>query len=122
MLRDALEKIAGVRIGLLLSDSSCRPSRQGVTAFALTVCGFDPVRSDIGKKDLHGNALRITQEAVADQLATAANMVMGNAAQCIPAAVIRDHDIPLSDFCGWVDGIEPEDDLFRDMLGWKEGA
>lgn len=115
-LKTAIEKQSGVRIGVLLSDSCCRPSRQGVTALALTVAGFDPIRNEKGKKDLHGNPLNITQEALADQLATAGNFLMGNAAQATPAAVIREHGIPLSDFLGWVDGIEPEDDLFQSML------
>ena len=101
------------RIAVIISDSCCRPARLGVTAFALVCCGIDPMQSEVGKTDLFGKQLRVTQEAVADQLATAANAVMGNAAQSTPAAIIRDHCIPLSDFCGWVEGIEPEEDLFR---------
>jgi F420-0:gamma-glutamyl ligase len=54
----------------------------------------------------------MTQEAIADQLATAANMLMGNAAESIPTVIIRDHGIALSDFEGWVPGIEAEEDLF----------
>jgi hypothetical protein len=42
---------------------------------------------------------------------------MGNAAGSMPAAVIRDHGIALTNFSGWVDGIEEEDDLFRDVYG-----
>lgn len=103
-------------IGALITDSCCRPRRLGVTAFALAVCGFDPLRSLKGDSDLFGNPLRITTEAVADQLATAANAVMGNAAGSIPAVIIRDHGISPSDFCGWVPGIEPEEDLFREII------
>lgn len=121
-LRSSLEKHAGVRIAVIVSDSCCRPSRQGVTAFALTVCGIDPMKNEVGNADLHGNPLHMTQEAVADQLATAANALMGNAAQATPAAVIRDHGLPLSDFCGWVDGIPAEHDMFQDTLGWKQQA
>lgn len=97
---------------VIISDSCCRPSRLGVTAFALVCSGIDPLQSEIGKKDLFGKTMRVTYEAVADQLATAANAVMGNSAQATPAAIIRDHNIPSSDFCGWVDGIEPEEDMF----------
>ncbi len=106
----------GVRIAVLLSDSCCRPRRLGVTAFALACAGLDPLVSQAGREDLHGRKLRITTEAVADQLATAANFAMGNADQSIPAAVIRDHGLSLSDFCGWVPGIEPEEDLFRGII------
>lgn len=102
-------------IALILSDSTCRPRRIGVTAIALAVSGIHPLQSCIGNKDLFGKDLRMTQEAVADQLATAANMLMGNAAQSIPAVIIRDHNIPLSDYEGWVAGIEEVNDLFGAM-------
>lgn len=104
------------RLALILSDSCCRPGRLGVVAFALACAGIDPVKSEVGTKDIFGKALRFTNEAIADQLATAANAVMGNAGQSTPAAIIRDHGLQLSEFCGWVAGIEAKEDLFRDVL------
>jgi len=111
-----LKKNLGVNCAVIISDSCCRPRRIGVTAFALTVCGMDPLKSEVGKTDLYGRELRMTVESVADQFATAANAVMGNADQSIPAAIIRDHGYPLTEFLGWVDGISKEEDLFRDVL------
>jgi coenzyme F420-0:L-glutamate ligase len=111
--RKILRKLTGKNVGIIVSDSCCRPGRLGVTAFALTVSGFDPLRSEVGRKDLFGKPLKFTHEAVADQLATAANAVMGNANQSTPAAVIRNHGISLNNFSGWVPGIEPREDLFR---------
>ncbi|MFA6523456.1 MAG: coenzyme F420-0:L-glutamate ligase [Candidatus Peribacteraceae bacterium] len=105
-----------LRTALILSDSNCRPRRLGVAAFALVCAGLEPLRSEAGKEDLFGKKLHITTEALADQLATAANFVMGNAGQSVPAAIIRDHGLPPSDFCGWVPGIEPEEDLFRGII------
>ena len=104
---------SSLKLPIILSDSCCRPGRLGVTAFALVCAGIGPLKSEVGHKDLFGLSLRVTQEAVADQLATAANAVMGNAGQSVPAAIIRDHGFPKSNFCGWVDGIEEDDDLFR---------
>ncbi len=101
---------------IIISDSNCRPRRLGVTAFALACCGINPLRSEIGKKDLFDHEMRVTVESTADQLATAANMLMGNAAQSTPAAIIRDHGLPMTNFCGWVDGIEPDQDLFSSMI------
>ena len=103
-------------VPVIISDSCCVPGRLGVIAFALTCAGIDPFRSEVGHRDLFGKKLQFTQEAVADQLAVAANAVMGNSAQSIPAAIIRDAGIPPSDFSGWVDGIDPENDLFRGIL------
>jgi coenzyme F420-0:L-glutamate ligase len=111
-LRKALMQRTGYRLALILSDSCCRPRRRGVTAFALVVSGLDPFSSLIGKEDLFHRELAMTVEARADQLSTAANMVMGNASESLPAAIIRDHGFPLSDFEGWVPGITREEDLF----------
>ena len=115
-LRKELCERIGKQIAVILTDSCCRPRRLGVTAIALTVSGFNPLESQVGKDDLFGRDLRMTQEAVADQLATAANFVMGNADQSIPAVIIRDHGLTLSNYEGWVVGIEPEEDLFKGML------
>ncbi len=115
-VRSAQELRQSFGVPVIISDSCCRPSRLGVTAFALVCCGIDPLRSEVGKKDLFGKTMRVTHEAIADQLATAANAVMGNAAQCTPAAIIRDHGLPSSDFCGWVDGIEEGEDMFGTVL------
>ena len=115
-IRSQVQEITGKNIAVILTDSCCRPRRIGVTAIALTVSGMDPLQSQMGKEDLFGRDLRMTQEAVADQLATAANFLMGNAAESIPAVLIRDHGITLNDAEGWVPGIDPEEDLFKGML------
>lgn len=116
-LRERLRKIGNVSSEsfsptVVLTDSCCWPRRLGVTAFALTVAGIDPLAPQAGKTDLFGRALRITTEAVADQLAAAANMLMGNAAQSTPAVVVRGHGILFSAFAGWVPGIKGPEDLF----------
>ena len=115
-LKEALEAALDSRLGLLMTDSCCRPRRVGLTAIALTVAGFDPLTSFKGAKDLFGRTLKITEEATADQLATAANMLMGNADASVPAVIIRDHSVQLSEFAGWVPGIAREEDLFFGAL------
>jgi coenzyme F420-0:L-glutamate ligase len=112
-LRDVLSQGTGQHLAVIVSDSCCRPRRWGVTAFALVCAGMDPLSPQIGRKDLFGRPLTMTVEAVADQLATTANAVMGNADQSIPAAIIREHGLPMTDFAGWVRGINPEEDLFQ---------
>lgn len=111
-----LREELGEAIAVIITDSCIRPRRKGIIAQALAVSGIDPFTSAIGSNDLFGKPLRITTEATADQLATAANTLMGNAGQSIPAVVIRDHGLPLSDYTGWVDGIEPEEDLFKNLF------
>lgn len=99
-------------VPVIISDSCVYPRRMGVTAIALTVCGIDPISDAKGQADLFGHPLTITVEATADQLAVAANGVMGNAGQSIPAAIIRHALLPSSGFCGWVPGMHSEEDLF----------
>lgn len=111
-----LGKLGTGEIGVVISDSGLVPRRRGVLAFALSCYGFDPIASMIDTPDLFGQNMRVTEEAVADQLATAANMVMGNTDQSTPAAIIRDHHLPASDFCGWVPAIDREKDLFHGMI------
>ena len=103
-------------IAVIITDSCLRPRRWGVTAYALTCAGIDPIQDQAGENDLYGKPLHITKEAIADQLATAANILMGNADQGVPVVIIRDHNIRLSDFEGWVPGIGREEDIFQNML------
>lgn len=113
LLRSRIEQMSGaLPLAVIVSDSCCHPRRLGVTAFALAVSGIEPHHTEHGSKDLFRKPLTITVEAVADQLATAANMLMGNAGQSVPACIIRDHGIALGDYEGWVQGVEREEDLF----------
>jgi coenzyme F420-0:L-glutamate ligase len=107
------KEVSTPRIGIIITDSNCHPRRLGVTAFALAVSGFYPLENQAGKKDLFEKELRITTEALADQLADAANFLMGNAAQSTPAVIIRDHGMTLKEWEGWVPGIHKDEDLFR---------
>ncbi len=100
---------------VILTDSCCTPRRHGVTAIALACSGIDPLESMKGQKDLFGKPLQITTEAIADQIATAGNFLMGNAGQSVPAVLLRDHGLTLSDWEGWVPGIAAEEDLFQSL-------
>ncbi len=103
-------------VAIIITDSGLSPRRKGVISFALTVSGFDPFVSMIGKPDLFGHEMSVTEEAVADQLATAANFLMGNTNQSTPAAIVRNHNIPFSTFNGWVEGIEREKDIYHGVI------
>jgi coenzyme F420-0:L-glutamate ligase/coenzyme F420-1:gamma-L-glutamate ligase len=104
------------RMAVIITDSGLCPRRRGVMAFALTVCGIDPLQSMVGTPDLFGQELGVTEEAVADQLATAANFLMGNGDQSTPAAIIRGHNLAFTDFSGWVPGIEREKDIYHGVI------
>lgn len=90
-LRERLVELAGVDVGVVVSDSFGRAWRQGTTDVALGVAGIVALSDLRGTADAQGRELRTTQIAVADELAGAAELVMGKAAQ-VPAAIIRGID------------------------------
>lgn len=87
-LRDRLGELTGVFPGVIVSDSFGRAWRQGTTDVALGVAGMAALRDLRGTHDAVGYELRSTLIAVADEIAGAAELVMGKA-RAIPAAVVR---------------------------------
>jgi coenzyme F420-0:L-glutamate ligase / coenzyme F420-1:gamma-L-glutamate ligase len=110
-IREAIRDRAARDVGVIVSDSFGRPFRQGTTEVALGVAGLTPMRDLRGVRDSAGYELHATQIAVADELAGAAELVMGKV-DGIPAALIRGIDL-----CGPGTGadipIPEERDLFR---------
>lgn len=82
--------------GVIISDSHCVPLRRGVTGIAIGYAGFNGVNDLRGHKDLYGNKLKVTQQNMADMLATSANLVMGEAAEKTPFALIKKAPVKFS--------------------------
>jgi coenzyme F420-0:L-glutamate ligase/coenzyme F420-1:gamma-L-glutamate ligase len=87
-LRDRLRSLAGVAVGVIVADTFGRPWRDGLTNVAIGVAGVAALRSYVGERDPGGHVLQATVLAVADELASAAEPVMGKLSR-IPAAIIR---------------------------------
>jgi coenzyme F420-0:L-glutamate ligase/coenzyme F420-1:gamma-L-glutamate ligase len=102
----------GAELAVVVSDSFGRPWRQGITNVAIGVAGMDPLADYRGEKDLHGQLLATSIMAVADELASAAELVMGKTAN-IPVAVV--HNYPYRSCPGNARDLlmESERDLFR---------
>lgn len=79
---------AGVRTGVILSDTAGRPWRNGQTDFALGACGIQVIDDLRGSTDTNGRVLSVTERCVADEIAAAADLVKGKASG-IPAAHVR---------------------------------
>jgi coenzyme F420-0:L-glutamate ligase/coenzyme F420-1:gamma-L-glutamate ligase len=88
-LRDALQSAAGVRVGVVINDSFGRAWRNGVTGTAIGVAGVPALVDLRGRPDRAGRALQVTQVAAADELAAAASLLMGQAAEGCPAVLAR---------------------------------
>jgi coenzyme F420-0:L-glutamate ligase/coenzyme F420-1:gamma-L-glutamate ligase len=84
----AVKKKAGKEIAVVITDTFGRPFREGQTNVAIGVAGLSPIKSYIGSRDMYGRKLRVSEIAVADELASAAELVMGKA-EGVPAAIIR---------------------------------
>jgi coenzyme F420-0:L-glutamate ligase/coenzyme F420-1:gamma-L-glutamate ligase len=91
-LLERLVELGGADVGVIVSDSFGRAWRQGTTDVALGVAGVAPLLDLRGTSDARGRELRTTQIAVADELAAAAELVMGKARQ-VPAAIVRGVDV-----------------------------
>jgi coenzyme F420-0:L-glutamate ligase/coenzyme F420-1:gamma-L-glutamate ligase len=87
-LHRALKKRLQLSIPVIITDSFGRPWREGLTEVAIGVAGMRPMHDYRGDRDPHGYPLRVTIEAVADELACAAGLVCGKLART-PACIIR---------------------------------
>ena len=87
-LRRELKKELGLEMAVIISDSFCRPWREGLIEVAIGVAGMRPLQDYRGRRDPHGYSLHATIEAVADELACAAGLVCGKLAST-PACIVR---------------------------------
>jgi coenzyme F420-0:L-glutamate ligase/coenzyme F420-1:gamma-L-glutamate ligase len=110
-LRDRLDSRFGIPPGVIVSDSFGRAWRQGTTDVAIGVAGFEPLLDLRGTADSRGYRLQATLVAVADELAGAAELVMGKA-RGVPAALVRGFDTPAGAGSARDLIMPPERDLF----------
>jgi len=96
-LRDRLKQVAGVEVGIVINDSWGRAWRVGTTGAAIGVAGLPGVIDMRGQPDLNGRILRVTEIGHADELATAASLLMGQAAEGRPVVVVRGLGPPARD-------------------------
>lgn len=113
MVRMDLEQHSGKQLAVLIIDSHGRPWRNGTVGVSIGVSGMPALLDLRGKKDLFGRILRITQLATADELAAAASLMMGQAAEGFPVVHVRGFPYELREGC-LAELIRPEEqDLFR---------
>ena len=78
------------QLGVLVTDSKLSPMRYGVSGICMSWCGFEPLRSYVGKPDIYGKPLRVEVTNVVDCLAAAAVLEMGEAYEQTPLAIINE--------------------------------
>ncbi len=113
-IRLEIKRLAGVDVAVIVSDTHGRPFRMGEINVAVGVSGLKPIRDRRGEKDLFGYTLRIKQTAIADELSSAAELVIGQADEGVPVAIIRGYNYPADDNATARSLTRPkEKDLFR---------
>jgi len=126
-IREEIERRTGARVGVIIADSRTHAMRLGCSGVALGCSGLRSVIDERGEPDLFGRPLEITKRAVADCIASAAELVMGESAECIPVAVVRGLDLPRDGEEG-ISGIDASECLFMGValdanpsIGDREG-
>jgi coenzyme F420-0:L-glutamate ligase/coenzyme F420-1:gamma-L-glutamate ligase len=96
-LREEINQRTGKTIGVMIIDSHGRAWRNGTVGICIGLSGIPPLIDERGWKDLFGYTLKATIVAVADELAAAASLVMGQAAEGTPAVLVRGYPYPLGE-------------------------
>jgi coenzyme F420-0:L-glutamate ligase / coenzyme F420-1:gamma-L-glutamate ligase len=111
-LREVLAEVPGVEVAVVISDSFGRAWRHGITDVAIGVAGMDPVADYRGQRDPHGYPMEASVLAVADELAAAAELVMGKTAG-IPLAIVRGYSYSSASGSARELIMPPDRDMFR---------
>jgi len=110
----------GVEIGVVVSDSRLMPTRKGTVGVALAAAGMDAIVDLRGKPDLFGNVLKVTSQAVADDLCSGAQVVMGEANESVPIVLVSGlstnagRGYRMSSFA-----VDPEQCVYMRSLGYR---
>ena len=113
-IRQEIKRLTGADVAVIVSDTHGRPFRLGEINVAVGVAGFKPIRDRRGEKDLFGYVLRIKQTAIADELSSAAELVIGQADEGVPAAIIRGYKYQTDENASATQLTRPKErDLFR---------
>lgn len=116
-IRRRILELSGRRVGVIVSDTSSRPFRRGQVNMAIGLAGIHPFRDYRGKPDRTGYILKVKYITLADEIASAAELVMGQGDEGIPVAVVRGIDFLEEEKPSSTDlNVSKDIDLFRDTL------
>lgn len=113
-IRNTIRKLLGVDVAVIITDTYGRPFRLGVINLAIGFSGIKPYRDYRGKPDRNGKLMRITMVTIVDEIAAAAELVMGQGAESIPFAIVKGISYEKCEECGFKDIYMPKEKwLFR---------
>jgi coenzyme F420-0:L-glutamate ligase len=122
MLRDSLQYVPGVSVGIVISDSRLSPTRRGTTGVAIAASGVEAILDMRGRRDLFGNVLRVTSQGVADDLSSAAEILMGESDEGTPMVLVRGVSkilLKKTEYPPMRFAISPEEDVYLRSLEYS---
>ena len=118
-IRSEIGQRTGKKVAVIIADSRTHAMRSGCSGVAIGCAGIVAVIDDRGRSDLFGNTLEVTKRAVADNIASAAELVMGEADEGVPAAIVRGLGLPIEDVTG-IESIDASECLFMGLLNKRK--
>jgi coenzyme F420-0:L-glutamate ligase/coenzyme F420-1:gamma-L-glutamate ligase len=116
-IRKEIKEQCGHRIGVIVGDSRTQPLRLGCVGIALGTSGIIPVEDARGTLDLFGKEMVITRKAVADNLVSAAQLLMGEAGESIPAVLVRGAPVQIVDESVEMPLFTPQECMYFSNIG-----
>jgi len=117
-IRSEIIKLTGRNVAVVICDTYSRPFRRAQVEFAIGMAGIHPFKDYVGQKDLFGYVLKVKKVAIADEIASAAELAMGQGSEAVPVVIIKNLNR-----IEWVEGapakdllISKREDLFTGTL------
>jgi len=117
-IRSRIRKLTGKKVAVIICDTCSRPFRRGQVEFAIGLAGISPFKDYRGQEDLFGYVLRVKNVAIVDEIASAAELVMGQGKEAVPVAIIKNLNRAEQSETSSIEelNISREEDLFRGSL------
>ncbi len=113
-IRRRLKELLGVDVAVIIVDTFGRPFREGVVNVAIGFAGINPFKDYRGLRDRDGYVFRVTRVCIVDEIAAAAELVMGQGAESTPFAIVRGVEYEVCEDCSSRDIVMPREKwLFR---------
>lgn len=118
-IREKIEEKTGKRIGVVISDSHVNPLRRGTTGQSIGSSGINAAIDCRNQKDLYGRELQMTFRALGDQLASAAQLAMGESDERVPFVIVRGVEDAFSDKKSTSPKISPEECAYSGIMDYS---
>ena len=113
VISQSLSQYFKKNVSVIITDTMGRPFRNGIVGFTIGSHNIECLLDERGKRDLYGNELKVTQIGIADELAAAASLLMGQAAQKKPVVIIKGYKFNQNQLCDSQSLIRGEEEDFQ---------